>query len=169
MGIILFNPTELAEKLIEENQDDGLLIMTGVLDLSRVEVYGAIMETLDSDAIRYGYSLPDGNVIMAVEHMEDYVEELTSTLMELTGVEELDLAPLKEFASDDVPIPSKYYGKSASNLKSTLDDDEDEIDDLPDDFSVEEIIPEHIYTCLNSCLKVLTGSHTDIKTNEITL
>lgn len=173
MSILSFNPTTLAESIVESNQDDGVLIMTGILDLSKVSVYGAIIDNLDSDAIRYGYVLSDDCVIIDVENLPDYVEELTNSLIELTGIAELDLTPLKEFSDDDAAIPKKYYAKGISELKSLDDEedssDEDEEETLPDDFSVEEIIPEHIYECLNSCQKVLTGSHIDISTNTITV
>ena len=173
MSIISFNPTTLAEAILDDNQDDGVLIMTGILDLPKVSVYGAIIDNLDSDAIRYGYSLSDDCVIIDVENLPDYVEELTNSLIELTGIEELDLTPLKEVSDDDAAIPKKYYAKGLSELQD-IDDvgdvsDEDDADTLPDDLSVEEIIPEHIYECLNGCLKVLTGSHIDISTNSITI
>ena len=173
MSIISFNPTTLAEAILDGNQDDGLLIMTGILDLPKVSVYGAIIDNLDSVAIRYGYSLSDDCVIIDVENLPDYVEELTNSLVELTGIAELDLTPLKEVSDDDAAIPSKYYAKGLSELKC-IDDaddiaDEDDEDTLPNDLSVEEIVPEHIYECLNGCLKVLTGSHIDISTNTITV
>lgn len=173
MSIISFNPTTLADAILDANQDDGLLIMTGILDLPKISVYGAIIDNLDSDAIRYGYSLSDDCVIIDVENLPDYVEELTNSLIELTGIAELDLTPLKEVSDDDAAIPSKYYAKGLSELKC-IDDagdiaDEDDEDTLPDDLSVEEIVPEHIYECLNGCLKVLTGSHIDISTNSITI
>lgn len=175
MSIISFNPTTLADAILDANQDDGLLIMTGILDLPKISVYGAIIDNLDSDAIRYGYSLSDDCVIIDVENLPDYIEELTNSLIELTGIEELDLTPLKEVSDDDAAIPKKYYAKGLSELQSTddiddLPDDEYDVEDtLPDDLSVEEIVPEHIYECLNGCLKVLTGSHIDISTNSITI
>jgi len=175
MSIISFNPTTLADAILEENSDDGLIIMTGILDLSKIVVYGAIIDNLDSYAIRYGYAVSDDCVIIDTENLPDYVEELTNSLVELTGVEELDLTPLKEFSDDEAAIPKKYYAKGASELRDLEDDadadeDADEEDGyLPDEFSVEEIIPEHIYECLNGCLTVLTGSHSDISTNTITV
>ena len=170
MSIISFNPTTLADAILEENQDDGLIIMTGILDLSKIVVYGAIIDNLDSDAIRYGYAVSDDCVIIDTENLPDYVEELTNSLIELTGIEELNLVPIKEFSDDEAAIPKKYYAKGASELRDLEEDeDEDEEGYLPDEFSVEEIIPEHIYECLNGCLKVLTGSHSDISTNTITV
>lgn len=168
MGVVAIDPTLWVDNIVAMQEDPRyeFIVLTGVGDLDSVEIYAAVLETLDSEAIRYGHMINENCIVMNVEYICDYLEELTQTLIEMTGISELDEADAMH-VSEMTDTAGEVWGEGFEIEDESEAFQRMNYHDAVEELQVHPMLKDFIQSALEESIQVLTGGHKEIDANII--
>lgn len=161
MGVVNLDPTVFADNLValQDEAEYTQVVLTGICNVSKVELYSAIIEGLDSLGRRYGAMISDTSVMMASTDVEDYLEELIATIMDTTGIQEIDLMPTGPVDDDEESVTDRIYFTDEYEDFQKCNGDQDIV-------SAYDLLLDFVNFAFKCSIKVLTGEIPDIACNK---
>ena len=171
MSIISIDPTLLVDTIKDMCDDDRFKYVgiTGISELDKVDLYTIILQNIEGTGIKYGHMVNDNMIVMAVEHVEDYLNEVIESILESTGVEEFIMVSENtgstEQSMDIDEFESKYY----EGLFTDVEDESEAFRNSAEgkDINVAELLSEFLQCALEDSAVLITGGYKEIEANII--
>lgn len=169
MGIIALDPTLFVDKLTEMLEDPRyeFISLTGIEKIDKVSLYSIVLESLDGTGLRYGYQVSENFVVIATEDLKDYIEELTASIVDVTGIDYIDIvdtvAPEEDFALgedsylDGIHIPIEDESEVFDRYSSGSSE------------STHTILNDFLQAVLEESIRILTGGYKEIEEQVLML
>ena len=170
-AVILIDPTLFVDNMFSFSEDARYehINLTGMTDLSKLALYTAVLDNLDSEAIRYGHMLNENTIVMDADSLTDYLEELTQSIMDMTGISEIEEAEGTKSAVDEAYNEYMFgvFGESVLDESEAFRQAEDE--GLVEELDVYSIINDFLVSCIDDSIRVVTGGYREIEHNIIVI
>ena len=169
MGIIALDPTLFVDKITEMLEDPRyeFISLTGIEKIDKISLYSIVLEALDGTGLRYGYQVSENFVVIATEDLKDYIEELTASIVDVTGIDSIDIvdtvAPVEDFALgedsylDGIHIPIEDESEAFDRYSSGSSE------------STHTILNDFLQAVLEESIRILTGGYKEIEEQVLML
>jgi hypothetical protein len=168
MSVVQLDPTLFADtilELIDDPRYDKVLV-TGISGVDKMAIYATILESLDGTGLRYGYMINENIVIMNADDIKDYLEELTTSLIEDQGLEgDASVAYIP-----DAEAALSYYYEGYGDPFGAVEDESEAFNNAGGaDDDTHTILSDFLQSALEDSIIVITGGYREISANCIML
>lgn len=169
MSVVQLDPTLFADtilELIDDPRYDKVLV-TGISGVDKMAIYAMILDSLDGTGLRYGYMINENIVIMSADDIKDYLEELTTTLIEDQGLDgEESVANVY-----DAEAAFSYYYEGYGDPFGTVEDESEAFNNVGSgvDDDTHTILSDFLQSALEDSIIVITGGYREISSNCVML